>query len=148
MTDERAEFSKRLAAAMTAQGHAPRPVVLFTQFNLRFRGTPVAFQTASRWLNGKAIPEQDRLVVLADWLKESPDFLRFGDRATHGKRGARQVKEEASAYDDQKVFDIYRTLPAAQQKVVYDVILALAAPPSKRSIPTKPRVGAKAGSHR
>ena len=142
MTDERAEFSKRLAAAMTAQGHAPRPVVLFTQFNLRFRGTPVAFQTASRWLNGKGIPEQDRLVVLADWLKESPDFLRFGDRASRGKLGAKQVKEEAPAYDEQKVFDIYRALPAAQQKVVCDVILALAASPSKRSVSTKPRAGA------
>jgi hypothetical protein len=148
MSDERAEFSKRLAAAMLAQGHEPRPVVLVTQFNLRFRGTPVAFQTASRWLNGKGIPEQDRLVVLADWLKESPDFLRFGDRAARGKPGVRQVKEEALVYDDQKVFDIYRTLPAAQQKVVCDVILALAAPPSRRPVPIKHRAGAKADGRR
>lgn len=148
MSNERAEFSKRLAAAMLAQGHEPRPGVLVTQFNLRFPGTSVVFQTASRWLNGKGIPEQDKLVVLADWLKESPDFLRFGDRAARGKRGARQVREEAPTYDDQKVFDIYRTLPAAQQKVVCDVILALAAPPSRRSVSTKPRAGAKASSHR
>jgi transcriptional regulator with XRE-family HTH domain len=143
MTDERAEFSKRLAAAMLAQGHEPRPVVLVTQFNLRFRGTPVAFQTASRWLNGKGIPEQDRLVVLADWLKESPDFLRFGDRTGRGRPGARQVKEEALAYDDRKVFDIYRTLPVAQQKVVCDVILALAATPSRRSVSTKHRTSGR-----
>jgi transcriptional regulator with XRE-family HTH domain len=148
MTDERAEFSKRLAAAMLAQGFEPRPKVLVTQFNLRFLGTSVTFQTASRWLNGGGIPGQDKLVVLADWLKESPDFLRFGDWAAHGKRGTRQVKEEAPAYDDQKVFDIYRTLPVAQQKVVCDVILALAATPSRRSASAKPRAGAKASGHR
>jgi transcriptional regulator with XRE-family HTH domain len=148
MTDERAEFSKRLAAAMLAQGFEPRPKVLVTQFNLRFLGTSVTFQTASRWLNGGGIPGQDKLVVLADWLKESPDFLRFGDRAAHGRRGTRQVKEEAPAYDDQKVFDIYRTLPVAQQKVVCDVILALAATPSRRSASAKPRAGAKASGHR
>lgn len=133
---------------MTAQGYEPRPGVLVTQFNLRFPGTSVVFQTASRWLNGKGIPQQDKLVVLADWLKESPDFLRFGDRAARGKRDARQVKEEAPTYDNQKVFEIYRTLPAAQQKVVCDVILALAAPPSRRSASTKHRAGAKADGRR
>ncbi len=108
----------------------------------------MSFQTASRWLSGKGIPEQDKLVVLADWLKEGPDFLRFGDRGAHGKRGARQVKEEAPAYDDQQVFAIYRTLPAAQQKVACDVILALAASPSRRPVSIKHRTGAKANSHR
>ncbi|MBQ4854654.1 hypothetical protein IMW82_08225 [Rhodanobacter sp. B2A1Ga4] len=147
MSNERAEFSKRLSAAMIAQGYEPRPGVLVTQFNLRFPGTSVVFQTASRWLSGKGIPEQDKLVVLADWLKESPDFLRFGDRAARGKRSARQVKEDAPTYDDQKVFDIYRQLPAAQQKVVCDVILALASP-SRRLVSAKPRSGTKANSHR
>ncbi len=148
MSNERAEFSKRLAAAMLAQGHEPRPGVLVTQFNLRFPGTSVVFQTASRWLSGKGIPRQDKLVVLADWLKEGPDFLQFGDRGTHGKRGAKQVKEEALVYDDRKVFDIYRTLPAARQKVVCDVILALAAPTSKRVASLKSRAGGKADDRR
>jgi hypothetical protein len=148
MSNERVEFSKRLAAAMLAQGHEPRPGVLHTQFNLRFPGTSVAFVTASRWLRGKGIPEQDKLVVLSDWLKQPPDFLRFGARAAHGKPSARQVKEERPTYDSQKVFDLYRTLPAAQQKVVCDVILALAAPPSRRSPSGKGRAGAKADSRR
>ncbi len=144
MSNERVEFSKRLAAAMLAQGHEPRPGVLVTQFNLRFPGTSVVFQTASRWLRGKGIPRQDKLVVLAGWLKESPDFLQFGDRGVRGKRGVEQIKEEAPVYDDQRVFDIYRTLPAAQQRVVCDVILALAAPTSKRVASVKSRAGAKA----
>ena len=142
MSNERAEFSKRLAAAMTAQGYEPRPGVLSTQFNVRFEGASVAFQTASRWLNGKAIPEYEKLIALADWLKADPCFLLFGDRVGRGKRDVRQVKEEAPAYDDQKVFDIYRTLPATQQRAVCEVIMAFAAS-SKRSSAMKAGTGAK-----
>ena len=142
MSNERAEFSKRLAAAMTAQGYEPRPGVLSTQFNVRFEGASVAFQTASRWLNGKAIPEYEKLIALADWLKADPCFLLFGDRVGRGKRDVRQVKEEAPAYDNQKVFDIYRTLPATQQKAVCEVIMAFAAA-SRRPRPAKPGTGTK-----
>jgi transcriptional regulator with XRE-family HTH domain len=142
MSNERAEFSKRLAAAMIAQGYEPRPVVLSTQFNVRFEGASVAFQTASRWLKGNAIPEYEKLVALADWLKADPCFLLFGDRVTHGKRNIRQVKEDAPTYDGQKVFDIYCTLPPMQQKVVCEVIMAFAAS-SKRLSPAKPAAAAK-----
>ena len=147
MSNERAEFSKRLAAAMTAQGYEPRPGVLSTQFNVRFKGASVTFTTTSRWLNGKGIPEYEKLVALADWLKADPCVLLFGDRSQHGKRGARQVKEDAPVYDDQKVFDIYRTLPPTQQKAVCEVILAFAAS-SKRSSPAKSGMGVKAQRRR
>lgn len=143
MSNERAEFSKRLAAAMLAQGYEPRPGVLSTQFNVRFEGASVAFQTASRWLNGKAIPEYEKLVALADWLKADPCSLLFGDRVLRGGRATRQVREDAPLYDDQKVFDIYRTLPATQQKAVCEVIMAFAAASSRRSRPTKPVADAK-----
>jgi hypothetical protein len=148
MSNERAKFSKRLVAAMLAQGYEPRPGVLVTQFNLRFPGTSVSFQSASRWLGGKGIPQQEKLVVLADWLKESPDFLQYGDRAGRGNEGARQVREEAPTYDDQKVFDIYRTLPPTQQKAVCEVIIAFAAASSKRSSPARPGAGVKAQRRR
>ena len=127
MSDERTEFSNRLAAAMLAQGHEPRPGVLVTQFNLRFPGTSVSFQTASRWLGGKGIPQQEKLVVLADWLKQTPDFLRYGERAGQGRQRSGEIREEPHAYDEQKVFEIYRGLPAAQKKAVREVILAFAA---------------------
>lgn len=143
MSNERAEFSKRLASAMIAQGYEPRPGVLSTQFNVRFKGASVTFTTASRWLNGKGIPEYEKLVALADWLKADPCSLLFGDRVAHGKRDARQVKEDAPTYDDQKVFDIYRVLPATQQKAVCEVIMAFAAASSRRPSPAKSVVNAK-----
>jgi len=143
MSNERAEFSKRLAAAMTAQGYEPRPGVLSTQFNVRFKGTSVSFTTASRWLKGDSIPEYEKLVALADWLKADPCLLLFGDRALRGVRAARQIKEDAPVYDEQRVFDIYRTLPSTQQKAVCEVIMAFAATSSRRSSPAKPVASAK-----
>ncbi|MDE2157055.1 MAG: hypothetical protein KGJ32_14385 [Xanthomonadaceae bacterium] len=107
----------------------------------------MAFQTASRWLKGKAIPEYEKLVALADWLKADPCFLLFGDRALRGRREARQVKEDAPVYDEQRVFDIYRTLPPAQQKAVCEVIMAFAAS-SRRPSPVNPGTGTKAQRRR
>ena len=48
MSDERYEFSQRLAAAMRTLGYEPRPAVLFRLFNAKYRGRSVSFQTASR----------------------------------------------------------------------------------------------------
>jgi hypothetical protein len=143
MSNERAEFSKRLAAAMLAQGYEPRPSVLSTQFNVRFKGASVTFTTASRWLKGKGIPEYDKLVALGDWLKQDPCFLLFGERAAQGKIAARQVREDPPAYDAEKIFSIYRTLAPTQQKAVCEVIVALAATSSTRSSVPKPAMAAK-----
>ena len=133
---------------MTAQGYEPRPGVLSTQFNVRFKGTSVSFTTASRWLKGDWIPEHEKLVALADWLKADPCLLLFGDRALRGVRAARQIKEDAPVYDDQRVFDIYRTLPSTQQKAVCEVIMAFAATSSRRSSPAKPVASAKSPRRR
>lgn len=143
MSDERTGFSERLAAAMRAQGHEPRPSVLVTQFNLRFSGASVSFQSASRWLRGKGIPQQDKLVVLADWLKLTPDFLRYGNRSGVGKPHFGQVREDPPEYDERRIFDIYRALHATQQKVVREVILAFAATSSRHSRPIRPGAGSK-----
>ena len=36
-------------------------------------------QAARRWLRGEAIPAQDKMQVLAEWLKIEPEVLRFGE---------------------------------------------------------------------
>jgi transcriptional regulator with XRE-family HTH domain len=76
--DEKAEFSARLKRAMTDAGYPVRPIVLEREFNLRYWGRPISVQAVCRWLKGEAIPSQDKLQVLADWLKVEPHVLRFG----------------------------------------------------------------------
>jgi transcriptional regulator with XRE-family HTH domain len=68
----KSEFAERLKNAMREAGYAPRPSVLEKEFNTRYWGRAVTFQAVSRWLKGLSIPEQDKLQVLADWLKIKP----------------------------------------------------------------------------
>jgi hypothetical protein len=78
MSDEKQAFSRRLAEAMRAKGYDPKPGVLLKKFNSRYKGRSVAFSTASKWLRGMALPEQDKLQVLADLFGVEPHLLRFG----------------------------------------------------------------------
>ena len=79
--NEKMEFAERLRTAMLAAGYPDRPAVLEREFNSRYWGRSVTFQAVSRWLGGKSIPSQDKLQVIAQWLKVEPQALRFGERA-------------------------------------------------------------------
>ena len=77
---EKLDFSDRLQQALEAMGlDSEGPTVLARRFNLRHGGEPVSAQAVRKWLEGEAIPTQERLLVLARWLKVSPQWLRFGE---------------------------------------------------------------------
>lgn len=112
---------------MRASGEEPRPAVLFRQFNAKYRGRSVSFQTASRWLGGGSIPAQDKLQVLAELYGVAPHVLRFGEKRTP------RIAEGAAAHwggigtvQDRAAFDAYLTLSAAHRKLVRELIEALA----------------------
>ncbi|MQP76730.1 transcriptional regulator [Stenotrophomonas sp. MYb238] len=123
MSDERFEFSRRLGQAMSAAGYEPRPAILFRLFNARYAGRSVSFQSASRWLGGRSIPEQDKLQVLAELFGVAPHTLRFGDaprvaepRAEWNAVGARE----------RAVIDTFLALPPRQRELVGELVKALA----------------------
>lgn len=127
MKDEREEFSRRLADAMKKAGYEPRPGVLLKVFNSRYDGTSVTFQSTSRWLGGKAIPEQDKLQVLAGAFGVEPHVLRFGVKA----RPARRIGEEPLPYPnlgarDRDAVAAYLVLPPKQRELVAELIAELA----------------------
>ena len=59
--------------------HPISPTYLANEFNNRYNGQPISVQSANNWLLGKAIPNQDKLAILALWLNVSNQWLRFGD---------------------------------------------------------------------
>ena len=130
MKEERHAFSRRLADAMRDAGYEPRPSVLFRLFNSRYPGESVSFQSVSRWLNARSIPEQDKLQVLATLFGIEPHRLRFGTGAT-----PRHPVEPRSAWpalptpQDRETFDAYLALPPLQRKLVRELIAALRQPP-------------------
>jgi transcriptional regulator with XRE-family HTH domain len=122
------EFAERLRRLMEAQGYEPRPAVLEREFNERFWGRGVTFQTASSWLRGAAIPTQDKLEVLAEWLKVEPQVLRYGDKAAKGIRDAHAVWPGALPAPDRAAIEAFLALPRPQRKLVRELVHALAVP--------------------
>ena len=82
--NERQAFSARLTEALEAAGYATRPAEVVVEFNKRTRGTPVTIFAVRKWLNGDAIPTQDKLHLMASWLGVPAQWLRFGDAAGPG----------------------------------------------------------------
>ncbi|MEY4749238.1 MAG: hypothetical protein RIQ60_1452 [Pseudomonadota bacterium] len=124
--NEKLEFGERLRAAMVQAGYLARPSVLEREFNTRFWGAPVTIQAVSRWLNGQAIPSQDKLQALAEWLKVEPQVLRFGPQVAKSVQDYRQRWEEKLTYQERETVDAYLQLPAPQRKLIREVILTFA----------------------
>ena len=138
--DEKIEFTHRLRAAMVQAGYAVSPSVLEHEFNLRWYGQPISNQAAWGWLNSRSIPKQDKLQVLAEWLKIEPEVLRFGDAVRKSVLERRQRWEEGVGYLERETFDAFLQLPAPQRKLIREVILTFAkvhqgdAPPKSPSV--------------
>lgn len=123
------EFATRLRALMEAEGYEPRPAVLEREFNERFWGKSITFQTASSWLRGMSIPTQDKLEVIAEWLKVEPQVLRYGDKAAKGIRDARTAWPGALPAPDRAAIEAYLALPRAQRKLVRELVQFLSPVP-------------------
>ncbi|MDP2098635.1 MAG: transcriptional regulator [Methylobacter sp.] len=124
--NEKQEFAQRLRNAMLANGYEARPTVLEKGFNTRYWGRSVTVQAVTRWLRGEAIPSQEKLQVLAEWLKIEPHALRFGEQAAESIRAKRRQWDEALDFQERETIERYLGLPAQQRKVVREVIEAFA----------------------
>lgn len=122
--DEKTEFSQRLRKAIEDAGYSLRPTILEREFNTRYWGRSVTVQAVRRWLRGEAIPSQDKLQVLAEWLKIEPHALRFGEEAALSIRTKRKQWDEALDYRERETIEAYLSLPLPQRKIVREVIQA------------------------
>lgn len=78
-TLEKQAFGERLKYALESKQYQVSPTFLARQFNLRYDGQQVSVQTANNWIHGKAIPSQEKLLLLSTWLNINPHWLRFGE---------------------------------------------------------------------
>lgn len=128
--NEKQKFSERLRQSLrTANIESHSPTRLTLKFNLRYEGTPVSAQAVRKWLEGNAIPSQDKLIVLAQWLNVSAHWLRFGTKSEaptqpRKKRG----KEEAFKFGDFSDLAVdFNKLEDKHKLVVKEVIQGLLA---------------------
>jgi hypothetical protein len=120
------KFANRLRDAMRAAGYETKPSVLEREFNLRYMGKPMTLHGVRRWLLGESLPRQDKVLVLAEWLRIPPQQLRYGMEVE------KRIEQQAARWDDgigfqeREVFEAFLALPAPQRKVVREVIQAFA----------------------
>ena len=124
--NEKRAFSDRLRAAMQAQKLEVSGSVLEREFNQRWMGKPVRRQTVWKWLNGEAIPTQEKMQELAKWLKLDSHRLRYGDHVQTHLRAEQKRWDEGVGYLERETFDAFLKLPAVQRKVIREVILTFA----------------------
>lgn len=85
---ERETFCARLRGQLNLSGYPDNsPTWLAREFNRRYAGNPVTAHGVRKWLQGDAIPSQDKLRVLASWLAVSPEWLRYGELPDPDKIG-------------------------------------------------------------
>ena len=123
MKDEKAEFAARLRAALKDAHVEASASVLEKRFNARYDGPSVTAQAISGWLNGKAMPKQDKIRVLAAIVGMEPHELQFGGKARVGEGRAQWA--DALSTQERAMLDAFLSLPIAQRKLVRDLILAL-----------------------
>jgi hypothetical protein len=97
ISNERESFSRRLRQALKDAHHAAdSPTELARDFNSRTPGPPITAHAARKWLVGEAIPTQEKMRTLAEWLMVPVDWLRFGgdERLAHPADGAGVLTSE------------------------------------------------------
>lgn len=127
---ERREFSERLQKALRDADYSPdSPTQLAREFNPRFAGRPVTVHAARKWLIGEAIPTQEKLRVLAQWLNVPAEWLRFGSPASEKSGGT--AHSRLAAADMRLLEDLHR-LDEKHQQLARE-ILALFVQLSKKT---------------
>jgi hypothetical protein len=125
MDKEKADFARRLRAALQDAGIEASATVLEKRFNARYDGPPVTQQAISGWLSGRYLPKQDKIRVLAAIVGVDPHVLQFGGKSRVGEAKAEWA--ESLTAQDRAMVDAFVHLPAAQRRLVREMVAALAA---------------------
>ena len=121
---EREDFSQRLQLALRNADYSPdSPTQLSREFNVRFAGRPITVHAARKWIVGEAIPTQEKLRTLAQWLGVPAEWLRFGGGEEMSTEGAELTPRFESA-DVKLIADLQR-LDETYRAIAREMIRAL-----------------------
>ena len=135
--EEAQAFSERLKQALEAAGVRPSPTVVASEFNLRYWGKSITPHTARVWLAGIAIPMQDKVRTLSEWLCVNPEELRFGPRSAVAPAVEPGIVHGRLNLHDRQMLAQYLALPPGQRKTVQEVVAALSIAAGQAGQPPK-----------
>ena len=125
---EREEFSKRLRQALQKAGiDVESPTRLAAEFSARYSGNPITQQAVRKWLNGEAIPSQDKIQTLGRWLGCGTEWLRYGKEGGTAHGAQQATVPYRTALSDQDLLKQYHQLTNTHQQAVSEIISALSA---------------------
>jgi hypothetical protein len=111
-------FSKRFALALEIAGVRLSPTIVQSEYNKRSGQPPITIHAARKWLIGEAIPTQDRIQILADWLNVTASWLRFGE-------DIHNTKTQDLTSQEWQLINGFRQLDAKQKVSVVSLILTI-----------------------
>lgn len=107
--NERESFSERLQQALKNAHYSPdSPTRLAREFNIRFDGRPITVHAARKWLVGEAIPTQEKLRMIAQWLGVPAEWLRFGGPEQAQGQGEAGAVSRFESADVKLIADLQR----------------------------------------
>jgi transcriptional regulator with XRE-family HTH domain len=118
-------FSQRLNAALVASDIVVSATAVQREFNALSPQAPVSAHAVRKWILGESIPTQQRLQVLAAWLKVTPNWLRFGD-------DSEDIGGNATTVDEQMLLQSFRRLPLRERKKLLALVQTMAQGRGKR----------------
>lgn len=128
LMNEKEAFSKRLTRLLNdAVIGIASPTLVAREFNRRYPGKPVTTQAVRKWINGEAIPAEDKIRILAKWLKTSPHWLHYGESEIYAV--GLKVEEERGVYGDKTIailLEDFQRLAPKQKIMVCEIVHALA----------------------
>ena len=127
-SEDAKDFSIRLRSALQDAGVRTSPTVVANIFNQKYWGKSITSHTVRSWLVGTSIPMQDKLVILSEWLKISPQELRFGlAKGESPYYRGQEMETELSklTLQDREMLRLYLPLPPAQKNMVREVVESL-----------------------
>ncbi|MBI2960037.1 MAG: hypothetical protein HYY28_06970 [Betaproteobacteria bacterium] len=111
-----------------ARVDANSPTRVAREFNLRYHGDPVTAPAIRKWLLGEALPSQDKIRVLAQWLEVTPQWLRFGESDRREEKAHPLAKQDLASYaavDPLWVTKKLELLNEPHKRIVLEVVRAL-----------------------
>jgi transcriptional regulator with XRE-family HTH domain len=118
---EQERFSDRLNQALAAADYRPAGASLIArEFNLRFPDLAVTVHAVRKWLKGEAIPTQDKLVALAQWLGVKAEWLRYDGDVPGAAPQAQQFSGE-----DLRLLRDFQRLGSERRRIADEFIQVL-----------------------
>ena len=128
LMDEKQAFSKRLKETLRKAGVDPGSYAhIAREFNLRYAGDPVSTQAVRKWLTNAALPSQDKIRTLAQWLDVGVHWLRFGDPERKQDRAQIGTRQDAVPYRAEPTWVArkFDTLEDNHKRMVIEIVHAL-----------------------